>query len=320
MFLETLNLIVNSNKSTLQTLDALSGNERFPHAVLFESTDKILLEGFSLHTAMRFLCKENNKPCLNCKGCGKVLRKTHIDMIITGENCEKSYNIDSVRNLRKKTYIKPNESEKTVFILNNADTIPEKSQNALLKIIEEPPEHVIFIFTCENRFKLLETILSRVVSFKLNSPPKEEAFNILKSMGITSDDNDIINALSFTDNNLSSAEDFLQSKNDIFNLANEIYEYIQNRDIYNILLKLDISAKEKNMEDVLNRLKFMLANQASEYIRNESFISNLTVSQLIKIIDVIDKSILMAQLNANKSVLPCYIASQIDMIINNIKI
>ena len=316
MFLETLKLIVNSNKSTLETLDALSGNGRFPHAILFESTDKTLLEGFSLHTAMRFLCKENDKPCLNCIGCKKVIRKTHIDMIITGENGEKSYNIDSVRNLRKTAYIKPNESEKTVFILTNADTIPEKSQNALLKIIEEPPEHAVFIFTCENRFKLLETILSRVVSFKLMPASDEESFNILKSMEINSDENEIINALKLNNNNLSYAENFIKNKDDIFKTASEIKNSIKDKNIYNILFNLDMATKDKNIEDVLNRLKVILSKEASEYIRNENFISDLTVSQIVKIIEVIDKSIIMSKLNANKSILPCYTASQIDMIIN----
>ena len=320
MFLETLKLIINSNKSTLETLDALLGSGRFPHAVLFESTDKMLLEGFALRTAMSFLCKEQNKPCLSCNGCRKVLRKTHIDMIITGENGEKSYNIDAVRNLRKSAYIKPNESEKTVFILTNADTMTEKSQNALLKIIEEPPEHAVFIFTCENRFKLLETILSRVVCFKLMPPAKEQALEIIKSADISQNDNEILSALKINSNNLSEAENLLKNNNEIFIKSENIYEYIKQKDIYNILLKLDESIKEKIFEDVLNRLKIILTDNAKEYIKNDSFISDLTIPQILKIMEVLDKSLIMAQFNANKSILPCFTASQIDMIINNIKI
>lgn len=69
----------------------------------------------------------------------------------------------------------PNEAAYRVLILAEAQTMTPQAQNALLKILEEPPAHVIFILTCENRSQLLETVRSRCVCLTLQPVAWDEA-------------------------------------------------------------------------------------------------------------------------------------------------
>lgn len=75
----------------------------------------------------------------------------------------------------------PNEAAYRVLILAEAQTMTPQAQNALLKILEEPPAHVIFILTCENRSQLLETVRSRCVCLTLQPVAWDEAAPVLHS-------------------------------------------------------------------------------------------------------------------------------------------
>ena len=318
MLIDTINLVVNSNYNIKQTLDALSGSGRFPHAVLLEGEDIFLTETFALHTAMRFLCKSENKPCLNCAGCRKTANLTHIDLVICGQEGEKSYNIDRVREIRKSAYIRPNESERTVFVFKNADTIPEKSQNALLKIIEEPPEHAIFIFCCENRFRLLETILSRVFTFKLTEADENTAFDIIKTSDTKYEDEKIKEALKATGNNIAKAFSLLKEDSGVFTAAENIFNSMRKKDIYSLMSLSGEICKNKIAADVLNQVKIMLIKACAESIKDgEKFF--LTAQQTSNVSELLDKTVFMANQNANKSILPAFLSSQYDLIINNKK-
>ena len=68
--------------------------------------------------------------------------------------------------LRADAWIKPNEASRKVYILCETQYMTAWAQNALLKLLEEPPAGVLFVLTCDNRFKLLETVRSRVVNLK----------------------------------------------------------------------------------------------------------------------------------------------------------
>lgn len=104
-----------------------------------------------------------NKPCGNCSACKKAEDKNHPDIIY----CKpvkpgNPYPVDFVRSVRSDAYIKPNESEKKVYIFTDVNNISVQSQNALLKILEEPPASVVFILCCVKKANLLDTIISRV--------------------------------------------------------------------------------------------------------------------------------------------------------------
>lgn len=114
----------------------------------------------------------------------------HPDIIVySGGDRARSFHIDAVREARQEAYIRPNEAERKVFILENAQNMTVQAQNALLKIIEEPPANVVFILTCENKAALLQTVLSRVSVVTLDLPREagdpgiaEQAEKILREL------------------------------------------------------------------------------------------------------------------------------------------
>lgn len=155
------------------TLAAYLRGGRLPHAILVEGHADTI--SFAHKIAKAALCRsEEDKPCGTCKDCRKAEKGVHPDILVySGGESAKSFHIDTVRKLRQEAYIKPNEAEGKVFILENVQNMTVQAQNALLKIIEEPPYGVTFILTCENKSALLVTVLSRVSVFSLDVTTEE---------------------------------------------------------------------------------------------------------------------------------------------------
>lgn len=158
------------NNEIFQTVNELIKNKKLPHAILIDAGSVCARDELALYIAGAFVC-ENGIPCNNCINCLKVQNGSHPDVIISDPNTEneKTFKIGVVRDIRKDAYIMPNEAKHKVYILKNVDRMNIQAQNALLKIIEEPPEYARFILVCESRAALLETIMSRVTPFNLGA-------------------------------------------------------------------------------------------------------------------------------------------------------
>lgn len=125
----------------------------------------------------RGLCTapQGERPCGRCLACDKVERGIHPDVLmLTGGKGSRSFHVDSIRRLRQEAYLAPNEGRMKVFLLLDAHTMTVQAQNALLKVIEDPPQASLFVLTVRSRRQLLPTILSRVVTFSLEAPSPED--------------------------------------------------------------------------------------------------------------------------------------------------
>ncbi len=108
------------------------------------------------------LCEEplaDGSPCGRCRACIKVLAGTHPDISILGRGEVK---VADVRNMRDSVYLSPHESDRRVLVLESVDKFNDACLNALLKILEEPPEGRFFLLTASVKSAVLPTILSRV--------------------------------------------------------------------------------------------------------------------------------------------------------------
>ena len=83
--------------------------------------------------------------------------------VYEGSGAARSFHIDVVREIRMDAYIRPNESDRKVYLLMGAQNLSEQAQNALLKILEEPPSYVLFLLVCKDKSALLPTVLSRAM-------------------------------------------------------------------------------------------------------------------------------------------------------------
>ena len=133
-------------------------------------------EGSGKHTLARYLtaammCRDSRKPCLQCPACRKVLEDVHPDVITVTDAEHKNVAVKIVREMRDDMFIRPNEGEKKVYLL--PQSLGVEGQNALLKILEEPPSYGVFLLLTDTPEKLLPTVRSRCVELKL-LPLKED--------------------------------------------------------------------------------------------------------------------------------------------------
>ena len=110
-----------------------------------------------------------SKPCGICPACVKAKSNNHPDIIRLVQSAGKaSVGVDDVREqILNEVYLKPYLARRRVFIIENGDALSQEAQNALLKVLEEPPEYATFILCVTKQDKLLDTVLSRscVMSF-----------------------------------------------------------------------------------------------------------------------------------------------------------
>ncbi len=170
-----------ANRQLIQTLREMSQNRRLPHAILLEGEPGSGKRTVARALAQAVLCTGQTPPCGLCTGCKKAQRGVHPDWITVGESCTAplSFHIETIRQIRETIQIAPNEGEKKIYLLQNAQNMTVSAQNALLKILEEPPAHGMFLLLCENRSSLLETVVSRCAVFSLQPPTPSQCFSYL---------------------------------------------------------------------------------------------------------------------------------------------
>lgn len=158
-------------KELAENIKTLIKNDRLPHAILLRGAGSATRGKVSSFLAQAFVCEGENKPCGKCSHCLKVGINSHPDVITVDPAAqnEKTFKIALVREMKDDAYIIPNEASRKVYILKSADKMNVQAQNALLKLIEEPPSYARFILECESSSAMLETILSRVSLFDLGT-------------------------------------------------------------------------------------------------------------------------------------------------------
>ncbi|MBO5944291.1 MAG: hypothetical protein J6Q50_03220 [Clostridia bacterium] len=148
----------------------------FPHGVLVECQNENDGVEFARFIANCLVCRSNNKPCGECEDCHKAKKNGHPDIFETDgviKSKSKIFAVDSVREIRDDAFVLPNESDSKVYILKNAQNMNDQAQNAILKILEEPPSYVFFIIVTTSRSTMLETVLSRVQTYSLLSDEEQ---------------------------------------------------------------------------------------------------------------------------------------------------
>ncbi len=135
-------------------------------------------EGSGKHTlakllAAAILCQSRDKPCGVCHPCRKVLEGLHPDFITVDDPEHKTVSVDVIRRSREDVFIQPNEADHKIYLFPRAQDMGLPGQNALLKILEEPPAYAVFLLLAASPEKLLPTVRSRCRELKLSALPRE---------------------------------------------------------------------------------------------------------------------------------------------------
>lgn len=160
---------------------------RLPHAIVFQGEAGTGKRTLASLLAKALVCEDAAQaPCGQCPACIRAAAGSHPDIRVeTGSGASGSITVDTVRQITADAYRMPEEAPVSVYLLFPQARLSEAVQNKLLKLIEEPPDNTVFLFTCSRAQDLLPTIRSRVQLFSLLPPtPDLAAAHYAKLQGV----------------------------------------------------------------------------------------------------------------------------------------
>ncbi len=251
-------------------------NNNVSHAYLFSgtkgtgktSTAKIFSR------AVNCLNNEDGNPCNECEICKGILNESIIDVVEM--DAASNRKIEDIRDLKDKVIYPPSRARYKIYIIDEVHMLTNEAFNALLKTLEEPPKHLIFILATTEMERLPQTILSRCQRFEFKRITVD---NIILNMKAILEDKDVVvedralsliarnsegamrDALSLLDQCIAYSdrvdyEDALE----ILGIANtdllfQLVDYIYNKDVENILMQIDEIIQEgKDMNQFIKDL------------------------------------------------------------------
>ena len=246
--------------------------------------------------AVNCLNPTDGNPCNECEICKGILDESIMDIIEM--DAASNRGIDDIRELRDKVIYPPARAKHKIYIIDEAHMLTNQAFNALLKTLEEPPEHLIFILATTEMEKLPQTILSRCQRFdfkritskdivanmknicsELKVPVENKALNIIAR----NSDGAMRDALSLLDQCISYKEGELTYK-DVLSILG-----IANTDL---LFTMVDNIKNKNLEDILFKIDEIIqeGKDTNKFIKDLIFhFRNLLIAKTSKDpIDIMD--------------------------------
>ncbi|QQG41485.1 MAG: DNA polymerase III subunit gamma/tau [Candidatus Woesebacteria bacterium] len=165
-----------------ESLKKIVTSGQIPHAFLFAGP-----KGTGKTSAARILAKIINceevakseklkvksyEPCDKCEQCISITKGNNLDVVEMDAASHRG--IDDVRTLKDAVKLSPVKANKKIYIIDEAHMLTTEASNALLKTLEEPPEHVVFILATTNPEKLIDTIRSRTTFIRFRKASSEE--------------------------------------------------------------------------------------------------------------------------------------------------
>lgn len=175
-----------AQEHVVQTLTSALASGSFSHAYLFSGpkgsgkTTTARLLAKALNCQGRVLSRDAYEPCNKCVSCREISEGKNLDLIEI--DAASNRGIDEIRELRDKIRFAPNKSQYKIYIIDECHMLTKEAFNALLKTLEEPPKHAIFILATTELHKVLPTILSRTQSFEFRKASPEEIIKLLKKI------------------------------------------------------------------------------------------------------------------------------------------
>ncbi len=182
------------NKQRQMIWNSISANY-IPSAILLSGERGIGLTDFAIYIAKIVSCSKvkNSSPCDDCRECNSFNSGINHDLLLLGGDDEPISILD-VREMINKIYYTPTSGNYRFVVIDCIEQLNSSSMNALLKTLEEPSKHVIFILISYHRTLMPATIKSRVKEIYFPTPPPSEVKKFLMERGLTEN---IVNIYSY---------------------------------------------------------------------------------------------------------------------------
>ena len=271
---------VVGQKVIIKTLENSIANERISHAYLFTgprgtgktSIAKIFAKVINCHD------RQNFTPCNKCVSCTQTQNIDIIEMDAASNN-----GVDEIREIRDKVNLVPSFGKYKVYIVDEVHMLSNQAFNALLKTLEEPPSHVIFILATTEPHKIPETILSRCQRYDFKKISENDIFERIKyickeekieiedeAIKLISkvSDGGLRDSISLLDQLIAYTDDKI-TVNDV----NDVYGVISKEEISDLLIQiynsnLNISFDSVNKLDENGKNLSKIVEQIIEFIKN----------------------------------------------------
>ena len=218
--------------------------------------------------------------CENCAPCKTFLNNADFLQI---DSIDGMIKVDAVRSMIEEIVIKPTTSNRKVVIINDAHLMNENAQNALLKVLEEPPEYATIILVTSNKEKIISTIKSRCTTINFNKLSDDEIKEVLQEQI-----NDEI--LSISGGSISKYLKLKDSK--YLNVLELLEKTVSTKDLLEIYAIMQKIKDEKNIKEYIDEVLDLFIVKVHESTKDNPLIA----SKRIEIIEKVRNNILR---NAN---------------------
>jgi DNA polymerase-3 subunit delta' len=170
---------VKGQDSTLALLDHSLKEHAVAHAYLLVGPPHIGKRTLALDLACALNCNDPEPPCGECRSCHRIAKGKHADVITLDLHAGTEIGIDDIRSLQHLAHLPPYEGSRKVLIIEDAECMSTEAANSLLKILEEPPPHLVWLLLAAEEARLLPTVVSRCQRLELRPLARAQIESIL---------------------------------------------------------------------------------------------------------------------------------------------
>ena len=163
----------------LSLLDYGLKTNAIAHAYLLAGPRHVGKGTLAINLAQALNCDGPEVPCGECRSCQRILDGKHADVTPIGLDSRTEIGIDDIRSLQHSANLPPYEGKCKVFIIDEAEYLSTEAANSLLKILEEPPQRVVWLLLAAEEERLLPTVVSRCQRLELKPVPSDRVQEVL---------------------------------------------------------------------------------------------------------------------------------------------
>lgn len=310
---------VIDQKAAIKILKEELKTNRINHSYLFTGKEGVGKKTLAFEFTKALMCREEKSDsCNKCISCKKIEHFNHPDVkLIMSEEDSNQIKIDQIRELQKEITLRPYETDRKVYIIDEADKMNLAAANCMLKTLEEPPNYAVIILLAEKIDQLLPTIISRCQQIKLNNISRKKIKRYLKDQNLDEKEVRLYSMLAKGSlgkaKNLINNDEFLNRRTEIIDILVQLPE-LNTVDIFDYAGKLQNLLQEKmplfNLISSWYRDIILYMNGNKDNILNYDYIEiiekqsqNYSINELLNILKLIDSYENYIERNVNKKLI-----------------